>query len=832
MDPRSIRLTNRLNNEEEQILNIDSRVIADRQNIRRLDNEMTRQEQYTRRQELINNNSNRNHYINIAIFVLLGVLIIVIAVIASLAFERSHNANFADNSINANEIDNNDNFTMKSLKLTNGGNNALTIQDPGGITFGASQISANEFRVIDGAIAGTVVANKAIVVDENKNFHGLNYFSAGGASFSSGVCFKSLATFESGISVMGGSSFGSLTKFHNGICVTGITNFDGISVGGILYSYGGLCVSGTTNFSNLVTVESNTGLSIQGGVSMSGVINMYSQLNSTSGICISGGLSVNGQTRFYNQTRIQKQMYLKSSDLAEVPFGYQITKEQSGTEFFIDYSTKKSVQFKLPIIDTNDTGLQYDFRWAEGMSSADKHSFVISSAPNDYLSGSIFLGDYNTNVFTSLTSHEPDNSNSDYQLSLSSLIADGSHIKVKSYNGRWIVQGDLGVSTRGENVFQNHLIKEWIAGGVSDTNHNYIGDMVFSGNAQNWHPIHHLPIIPDNSFTTISDIAFGTSEDGTSTFVASSYFVGTNNGLIWSNTGTSWYTSTGSFHDTSSTGVAFGDDDNGNSLWVATGDNQADANKNLLWSSDGMCWAPSVASGDNFSLTGRGVAFGLTSASDERWVAVGQNANTNLYKNILWSNDGMCWAQSDASGTTFDDIGHRVAFGTSDNGDYLWVAVGKDNSDPYQAILWSTNGTCWAPSDGSGSKFASYANAIAFGRDDTGVSIWVAGSYDVENSVKPILWSTNGMCWAEGSGSVLSNFNCNDIAFGLSTDGTCMFVAVGYDQGGNYHNNILHSTDGKNWVISENGSVLQNGGYAVTYNRDPYPLAGNIINYN
>ena len=41
MDPRNLNLTNRLNREEESLISIDSRIIADRHNLRRLDTEMT-----------------------------------------------------------------------------------------------------------------------------------------------------------------------------------------------------------------------------------------------------------------------------------------------------------------------------------------------------------------------------------------------------------------------------------------------------------------------------------------------------------------------------------------------------------------------------------------------------------------------------------------------------------------------------------------------------------------------------------------------------------------------------------------------------------------------
>lgn len=859
MDPRSLRLTNRLNNEEEQILNIDSRLIADRQNIRRLDNEMARQEQYTERQDFINHNNNRNHHINVAIFILLGILIIVVAVIAGLAYEKSHNARFDENSINAHELDNTDSYTMAGLNLTSGSNGALTIKSPGGITFGASQITADEFRVIDGAIAGTVVANKATVVDSNRNIHGFGYITAGGASFTDGVCFKSLAKFEAGMSVVGGTSFSNLTKFHNGICVLGGTSFgnrvnfyDGICVGGTLYSYGGLSVSGTTNFSNLVTVESNTGLSVQGGVSMSGLINMYSQLNSTQGICILGGLSVSGDARFYGTHRVQKHAYINTADettiTANIP--YLLTKEQSGYEFNLDYNNKNHIQVVLPEISATDTNLNYKFSWVEGPSIGDKHAFeLVAGGRNNTMSGFVNQQETNTTNSYIISTNSVDGSINASRLDLGAKIIDGSTIHVKSYKGRWIVDGDLGTSpsNRGLNLFQDHSYKQWVVGGTSfdSSNNNGRVSMLFSENAKNYHMAYHLPTF-DNDYCTVSSIAFGEDNSGTSLYVATIGGQGTNGkNIMYSDSGTSWqfvsgagtcFVGTGVFGF--GRGVAYGTNNVGERLWVAVGGaNSSNNYNNILFSHGsnvGTCWMNSHSDGVAFNLSGQAVAFGASSNGTCLWVAAGSDNSANN-KMLLWSADGMCWAPSVESGASFNQIAYTVGYGTDNNGDRIWVAGGFDTSDNYRKLLWSTDGMCWAKSDSAGAAITesgSEISSVGYGMSSDGTCLWVAGVQHFGSGTNPILYSANGKLWTAALNNTmdLTNKSVSGVAFGTSSDGTCIWVASALPAPGTpaEHNNIIYSVDGKNWYPSDTGAAVRQN-HSVVFSHPMYPNTNNII---
>lgn len=855
MDPRSLRLTNRLNNEEEQILNIDSRVIADRQNIRRLDNEMARQEEYTERQELINHNSDRNHRVNVAIFILLGVLIIVIAVIAGLAFERSHNSRFDENSINAHELDNNDDYTMQSLNLTSGSTGALSLET-GGITFGSSQITADEFRVIDGAMAGTVIANKAVVVDSDRNAHGFGYITVGGASFSDGTCFKSLITAEAGVSVMSGSSFGALTKFHDGICVLGGVSFastvdfyDGMSVGGTLYSYGGMSVSGTTDFSNLVTVESNTGLSVQGGISMSGLINMYSELQSTEGICILGGVSASGYTQLWGSTRIAEYSNINTQDLTAegLSRGYEISKNDSGKEFFIDYANKDHMQFVLPQLDSSDTGHNYKFIWTEGPSVGDKLPFeLIAGGRNDTMSGLVFRREKTTDDVDVISSNSVDVVNAKHRFDLTSMVLDGSVLNVKSYKGRWVIDGDIGVSPTPDaiDLFQDHTYKRWIATGTSYANstRNVRTSILFSDNGQNWHTQYHMPEDLKTGGTYLPGVAFGNNNDGTSLYVAVAAGTANNiRNIIYSESGTSWQFATGvSFVDTTynlcGQHVAYGMSSNGDHMWVAAGVADTATNR-LIFSSGsnaGTCWMNSHSSGDTFGWSGNAIAFGQDGSGTCLWVAGGQDSGnlpetTNANKNIMYSTDGMSWTRSSSSGASFDNACYSVGYGTDHLGNRIWVAGGQD-SDAERRLLWSTDGSCWAQMNTSGITPNSYINTVAYGTSPgSGVSLWMAGSYaDASGS---ILYSTDGMSWSRAESNIesLTSIKVNTIAYGTSSNGDKMWVAAidGFENPN--HNKLLYSTDGvANWRESKNGAA-EAGNVGLAFSRPLYPNSDNLI---
>ena len=91
-------------------------------------------------------------------------------------------------------------------------------------------------------------------------------------------------------------------------------------------------------------------------------------------------------------------------------------------------------------------------------------------------------------------------------------------------------------------------------------------------------------------------------------------------------------------------------------LWVALGDNLGGiggrGSGNILWSEDGTTWTQSDSTGAAFALYGYGAAYGTSNGTSPLWVAVGNN-NVSGNSNILWSNDGKTWTQSDSSGASF-----------------------------------------------------------------------------------------------------------------------------------------------------------------------------------
>jgi hypothetical protein len=817
MDPRSLNLTTRINNEQENLIKIDDRIITDRQNIKRLAAETSKQEQFIDKQEHLNKDINHNRSINNIVFILLGIVIFVVLVLASIAYFKAEKGEFPENSISAQELDNNDSFTFKNLNLTGGGNSTLTIENPEGITFGSSQITADEFRVIDGAIAGRVIASKTVVVDANRNIHGFGYITAGGASFSDGVCFKNLVTAEAGMSVLGGTSFSNLARFYDGLCVLGGTSFNnltnfygGINVGGTLYSYGGLSVSGVTNFSNLVTVESNTGLSVQSGISLSGAINLYSQLNSIEGICILGGLSVPGVAQLYGETRIAKNISLNTTEMSGICAGYSLSLNQSGYEFFVDYANNTHIKFILPSLSAGDTGHNYKFLWTEGLVNGGNYTFGLCASSNN-INGTIVEYEKTTNNVYVINSSSAD----DYRLDLNSIVLDGSKLSVESYNGNWVVDGTVGISPSANalDTFGNNNYKDWIVGAA--------GTIFFSNDASNWYETYSLPDLITSS-VDIWDVAYGDLSSGTSLYVAVCLYVNSaTQNILYSNTGTDWQFATGiQFLNrvglAQGRGVAFGQDNLGNDLWVAIGKGDGGVN-NILFSNNGTCWMNSHSGGETFDIFGSAAAFGTNGSGSCLWVATGNNTNTT--KTLLWSDDGMFWARCVfPGGTYFAGFGSNVAYGTDNLGNPLWVACGQDVT-AYKRLLWSNDGMCWAQSSSSGADpSGGVMYDVAYGVSSDGTCLWVATG---EDAVCSIFRSTDGMIWSRASNTT---FDLAGEIFTRVVYGNNLWTALK----GATTNNIIHSVDGLNWYLGNYGT----NGYtphSIAYNRPLYPNRNNLI---
>ena len=292
--------------------------------------------------------------------------------------------------------------------------------------------------------------------------------------------------------------------------------------------------------------------------------------------------------------------------------------------------------------------------------------------------------------------------------------------------------------------------------------------------------------------------------------------VGLGSQIVHGTDGTSWQdTAIGSkFGSAGGNGIAYGTSSDGSCLWVAVGGPDHD----ILYSKDGTSWQDTATGTSKFDGgIGYGIAYGTSSDGSCLWVAVGSGTH-----NILYSKDGISW-QDTATGTSkfgSAGAGAGIAYGTSSDGSCLWVAVGRGNHN----ILYSKDGTSWQDTATGTSKFGSAGgNGIAYGTSSDGTCLWVAVGGPDHN----ILYSKDGISWQD-TATGTSKFGVvglNDgrgIAYGTSSDGSCLWVAVG----GHAHH-ILYSKDGISWQDTATGTskfgtcvTRGDGGYGIAYGKD------------
>ena len=119
--------------------------------------------------------------------------------------------------------------------------------------------------------------------------------------------------------------------------------------------------------------------------------------------------------------------------------------------------------------------------------------------------------------------------------------------------------------------------------------------------------------------------------------------------MLYSLDGVNWEYATGAnfgrgdLSDNNLGGIAYGLSSNGTSgIWVATSRNTVDTSKNILYSLDGMSWEYTL--GTNFGAGGVGsdVKFGQDSDGNGLWLATGAHISDSD-SNILKSTDGITW---------------------------------------------------------------------------------------------------------------------------------------------------------------------------------------------
>jgi len=281
--------------------------------------------------------------------------------------------------------------------------------------------------------------------------------------------------------------------------------------------------------------------------------------------------------------------------------------------------------------------------------------------------------------------------------------------------------------------------------------------------------------------------------------------------LMYSTDGINWQISTGTSFATNAAGVAYGTSSDGTTpLWVAAGSNTGDDNNNLLYSTDGINWQ--ISTGASFTINGNGVAYGTSSdGTTPLWVAGGNNVNGGpANNNLIYSTDGINWQIS--TGESFYSNSNSVAYGTSSDGTTpLWVAGGSDTGGGNNNLMYSTDGISWQIS--TGESFIAQCFGVAYGTSSDGTTpLWVAAGSDTGDDNNNLMYSTDGISWQISTGASFSS-NGTGVAYGTSSDGTTpLWVAAGDNNNGiPANNNLMYSTDGINWQISTGASFSSNG---------------------
>ena len=292
--------------------------------------------------------------------------------------------------------------------------------------------------------------------------------------------------------------------------------------------------------------------------------------------------------------------------------------------------------------------------------------------------------------------------------------------------------------------------------------------------------------------------------------------------------GASWSNSTNAFTGNygSGSGIGYGLDNNGTPLWVAVGgDGSAPSTitNTIKYSTDGASWSNStngfegVSSGGSYDPgSGNSVACGKNNNGNSLWVAVGRDYTNNTIK---YSIDGITWSNAN-NGFTGNGFGTGVVYGGYNNGTGLWVAVGRpDSNDPNNiTIKYSTDGINW--SNGT-NGFSSYGSGIGYGLDNNGNGLWVAVGGSNNPDYTTIRYSSDGINWSVANNNTGfiggSQSVGNSVTWGKDSNGNNLWIATG--RGGNNGSiTIKYSSDGINWSsdLVSNAIVGTGSGVAST----------------
>lgn len=266
-------------------------------------------------------------------------------------------------------------------------------------------------------------------------------------------------------------------------------------------------------------------------------------------------------------------------------------------------------------------------------------------------------------------------------------------------------------------------------------------------------------------------------------------------------------------------------------IWLAGGNNLLGSGICLLWSEDGKTWhVPSVAP-DTVIAT---IAY-----SGSIWVATGSSTSSNK---IWYSTDGKTWTACTGTGT--DKRYYSCVYA-----DGLFVIAGTWNG-----IMWSTDGMSWAQTNITASSDAyivKYANGVwvCSSTSATGGGLWSEDGKTwspcvLETGLTGItrvaygggIWAGTGsnsssdkvLCWSEdGENWYLRETQPAMSALRAITYWKDRFICCGDASGGGTSQTVLYSTDGKNWSTMSLPSEVEFHFTAKTQRLAEERLSGN-----
>ena len=338
-----------------------------------------------------------------------------------------------------------------------------------------------------------------------------------------------------------------------------------------------------------------------------------------------------------------------------------------------------------------------------------------------------------------------------------------------------------------------------------------------------WQPIANTQTPLFGASSTVRSVAYGQDGAGNRLWVAGALGSSATAILAYSYDGTNWTAVADSKTtlfggDAFINSIAYGQDATGNRLWVAG----ASGNTNLLaYSSNGTNWT--AVAGSKTTLFGgnanvRSVAYGQDGAGNRLWVA-GAEADTNC---LAYSYNGVSWIPISGSKTTLFGGNVRVtavAYGQDNLGNRLWVAGSNGSTN---ILAYSSNGTNWTPFSNSQTTLfgsSTQISSVSYGLDGAGNRLWVAGASG--NSITAVLaYSSNGMTgWtvvANSKSAFGGNSRVNTVTYGANSVGNRLWLAGGFGD----TITLAYSSDGVNWKFVPDSKATLSDVLSVAYGQD------------